>query len=81
VFSTTCETSKRQYDIIHELNVAIPARAGFTIDYDVFRSHSAERFPAILRLLPFSMKDPTDSIMPVAVCPELVSTKNRRSDT
>ena len=32
MFSTKWETSKRQYDIIHERNVAIPVRAGFTIE-------------------------------------------------
>jgi predicted acyl esterase len=73
VFSTKWETSKRQYDIIHERNVAIPVRAGFTIDCDILRPDSAEKFPAILCLFPFYREDQTKSIMPVAVCPELVS--------
>jgi putative CocE/NonD family hydrolase len=73
MFSTKWETSKRQYDIIHERNVAIPVRAGFTLDCDILRLDSAERFPAILCLFPFYKEDQIKSIMPVAVCPELVS--------
>ena len=72
-FSTTSEDSEGRFDIIHELNVAIPARAGVTIDYAAFRPHSAERCSAILFLFPFPGKDQTKSIVPVAVCPEPVS--------
>ena len=53
MFSTKWETSKWQYDIIHERNVAIPVRAGFTLDCDILRPDSAEKFPAILCLFPF----------------------------
>jgi predicted acyl esterase len=73
MFSTKWETSKRQYDIIHERNVAIPVRAGFTIDCDILRPDSAEQFPTILCLFPFHKEDQTKSIMPVAVNPRLVS--------
>ena len=73
VFSTKWETSKRQYNIIDERNVAIPVRAGFDIDCDIFRPDSGGRFPAILCLFPFHKEDQTRPIMPVAVCPELVS--------
>ncbi len=73
MFSTKWETSKRQYDIVHERNVAIPVRAGFMIDCDIFRPDSAEKFPAILCLFPFHKEDQIKSIMPVAVNPRLVS--------
>lgn len=73
MFSTKWETSKRQYDIIHEQSVAIPVRAGFTIDCDILRPDSTKKFPAILCLFPFHKEDQIKSIMPVAVCPELVS--------
>jgi len=73
MFSTKWETSQRQYDIIHERNVAIPVRAGFTIDCDILRPDSAEKFPAILCLFPFHKEDQITSIMPVAVNPRLVS--------
>ena len=73
MFSTKWETSKRQYNIIDERNVAIPVRAGFEIDCDIFRPDSEGRFPAILCLFPFHKEDQTKPIVPVAVCPELVS--------
>lgn len=73
MLSTKWETSKRKYDIIHEKNVAIPVRAGFIIDCDIFRPDSNEKFPAILCFFPFSKENQIRSIMPVAVCPELVS--------
>jgi uncharacterized protein len=73
MFSTKWETSKRQYDIIAERNVAIPVRAGFNIDCDLFRPDANEKFPAILCFFPFTKKEQTEPKIPVAVCPELVS--------
>ncbi len=73
MFSTKWETSKRQYGIIHEQNVAIPVRAGFTIDCDILRPDSREKFPTILCLSPFSKENQIKPMMPVAVCPELVA--------
>lgn len=66
-------TSKRQYQIIHERNVSIPVRAGFTLDADIVRPDSAERFPAILCLFPFDKAKQTKSFKPGAICSELVS--------
>ncbi|MBW2065973.1 MAG: CocE/NonD family hydrolase [Deltaproteobacteria bacterium] len=73
MFSKRWETSKRQYEIVHERNVPIPVRAGFTIDCDIFRPDSREKFPAILCFFPFPKERQFEPIMPVAVCPELVS--------
>ena len=73
MFSIKWETSKRQYDIIHERNVAIPVRAGFTIDCDILRPDSSEKFPAILCFFPFDKENMLKPMMPVAVCPEFVS--------
>ena len=73
MFSTKWETSKRQYDILHERDVAIPVRAGFTIDCDILRPDCPERFPAILCFFPFHKEDQIKSMMPVAVNPRDVS--------
>ncbi|MFC1862708.1 CocE/NonD family hydrolase [Thermodesulfobacteriota bacterium] len=73
MFSKTWETSKRQYEIIHDCNIAIPVRAGFTIDCDIFRPDSVEKFPAILCFFPYSKEIQFESMTPKAVCPELVS--------
>jgi predicted acyl esterase len=73
MFSTKWETSKRQYNVIEERNVAIPVSAGFNIDCDIFRPDSSAKFPAILCIFPFHKDAQSKPIMPVAVCPELVS--------
>ena len=73
MFSTKWETSRREYGIIRERDVSIPVSAGFTIDCDILRPDSAEKFPVILCFFPFSKENQTKAIMPVAVCPELVS--------
>ena len=73
MFSTKWETSKRQYGVIEERDVAIPVSTGFTIDCDIFRPDSTGKFPAILCFFPFSKENQTKPIMPVAVCPEYVA--------
>jgi predicted acyl esterase len=66
------QTSRRQYEIIHEPNVKIPVRAGFTIDCDVFRPDFTDKFPAILGYFPFRKEGMLEPTMPRAVCGELV---------
>ena len=64
MFSTKWETSRRQYEVVHERNVAIPVRAGYTIDCDVLRPDSGERFPALLGFFPFSKEKMLEPMMP-----------------
>lgn len=59
--------------------MAIPVRAGFTIDRDFCRPHSAERFRAILCVFP-SYEDQVRSMKPKSVCPELISTEGPDCD-
>jgi len=67
------KTSKRQYQISHDRNVAIPVRAGFTLDADIMRPESPGKFPVILCLFPFDKGMQIESRKPVAICPELVA--------
>jgi hypothetical protein len=66
MLSTKWETSKRRYDIIHERNVAIPVSAGFTLDCDILRPKSSDRFPAILCYSPFYKERLLLSMVPEA---------------
>lgn len=72
MFSTKWETSPRRYEVVHDRNVAIPVRAGFTIDCDLLRPDSDGKFPVILCMFPFDKDVQTEPRMPVAICPELV---------
>ena len=72
MFSKKWETSKRKYQAVHEPEVAIPVSAGFTLDSDVFRPDSDERFPVILSVFPFYKEKQNQPVKPVAVCPEWV---------
>jgi predicted acyl esterase len=66
-------TSKRQYDIVHDRNVAIPVRAGFTLDGDILRPDATARFPVILCLFPFDKDKQLHPYKPAAISPELVA--------
>lgn len=72
MFSTRWQTSKRQYGVLQERDVAVPVSAGFNIDCDILRPDSGGRFPAILCCFPFSKEAQLRATMPVAVCPRLV---------
>lgn len=67
MFSKTWETSKRRYGIVHEKNVSIPVSAGFTLDCDVLRPDSPEKFPCICGFFPFKKERMMEPMMPVAV--------------
>lgn len=53
MFSTTWKTSARVHSIRREEKTTIPMSDGVTIDADVFRPDSSERFPAILGIQPY----------------------------
>jgi uncharacterized protein len=73
MFSTKWETSKRRYEIIHEQNVAVPVRAGFSLDCSIFRPDSSEKFPVLLCFFPFDKENQTKPMMPKAINPQFVS--------
>ena len=72
MFSTKWQTSRRQYGVVHERDVAVPVSAGFTIDCDILRPDSSGKFPAILCFFPFSKEAQLKATVPVAVSPQLV---------
>lgn len=49
MFSTKWQTSKRQYGIVHERDVAVPVSAGFSIDCDILRPAAAGNDQDLLR--------------------------------
>jgi predicted acyl esterase len=59
------QTSRRQFGIVHEKDVAIPVRAGFHLNGDVFRPDAPGRFPAILGAHPYSQTDQFAPMMPI----------------
>jgi predicted acyl esterase len=73
MFSKQWTTSRRQYQIRHHRNVAIPVRAGFTLDADIIQPDSPGRFPVILCLFPFDKAIQVRSYKPAAISPELVA--------
>jgi predicted acyl esterase len=54
VFTTRWQTSPRKYGIIIERDVAIPVRAGVTLDSDLFRPKAEGKFPALLAVHAYS---------------------------
>ena len=73
MFSKTWETSKRQYEPVLERNVAIPVRAGFTIDCNIARPDSDGKFPAIVSIHPFYNEPQFEPMMPRAINPQTVT--------
>ncbi len=67
MFSTTWKTSERKYSIRIEKNVCIPMSDGNTIDADIFRPDSTERFPAILGVQPYERHWQSAPLRPVAL--------------
>lgn len=72
MYTVKTQTSKRQYGIVHERDVAIPVRAGFTLDADIFRPDSNEKFPAILSIHPFDKAKNIEPMIPIACSKERV---------
>jgi hypothetical protein len=73
MFSTKWQTSKRHYEIIHEPSINVPVRAGFSINCDLFRPDSDEKFPVILCFFPFDMEQQFKPMRPKAINAESVS--------
>jgi len=73
MLSTKWETSKRRYEPIRERHVTIPVRAGFTIDCEIVRPDSKERFPAIVSMHPFPNDQQFEPMMPKAINPQAVT--------
>lgn len=66
MFSTDWQTSPRQYEITTERGVKIPLDANLTLDCDIFRPASDEKFPVILAMHPYSTAEQSEELMPVA---------------
>ena len=73
MFSKAWQTSKRQYEPVLERNVAIPVRAGFTIDCTIARPDSNKKFPAIVSMHPFHNEQQFEPLMPRAINPQIVT--------
>ena len=65
VFGTTWSTSPREFDVIRERDVRIPARRGYELDCQVFRPAGEGPFPVILGLAPYPIDDQAANHMPV----------------
>ena len=64
MFGKNWETSRRNYGIVAERGASIPMSDGITIDADIFKPDSSEKFPAILGVHPYEKKLQTDAMMP-----------------
>jgi uncharacterized protein len=69
MLSTRWETSKRRFKPVHERNVAIPVRAGITIDCRIVRPDTPGRFPVIASMHPFDNDRQFEPKMPKAINP------------
>jgi len=67
MFSKKWEVSRRQYEIIKEADVPIPMNDGITLDADIFRPDSDQKFPAILGVHPYEKKLQFAPIMPTGL--------------
>ena len=66
MFSTDWQTSTRHYGVTHERGIKIPIADDFNLDCDIFRPDSAEKFPVILAMHPYSTAEQSEELMPVA---------------
>ncbi len=62
----TGKISKRQYEIIAERSISVPMSDGITIDVDIFRPASQDKFPALVALSSFDKEAQSDRIWPAA---------------
>jgi predicted acyl esterase len=67
MFSTRWATSAREHGVVMERNVAIPVRAGFTIDCHIVRPDGPGRFPVIASIHPFDNDRQFEPAMPKAI--------------
>ena len=65
MLSQTWATSPRRYGVVHHEHVAIPVRAGFTLDSEVFRPDAPGSYPVILGAHPYSQADQIAPMMPI----------------
>jgi predicted acyl esterase len=68
----TGKLSKRQYNIIIERNISIPVSDGITLDSDVFRPQSNDKFPALISISPYSKEIQSARIWPSGVSAAIV---------
>jgi hypothetical protein len=73
MFSKKWATSPRRYEVVRDREVKVPVGAGFTLDCDVFRPDSTEKFPAILCAFPFHKEPMFEPMMPRAIAPVIVA--------
>lgn len=67
MFSTTWHTSPREFDVRHDVNVAIPVSDGITIDADIVRPVSDGRHPVILSVHAYAKADQFAPIKPTGM--------------
>ena len=66
MFSTRWQSSRSEYGIIIERDVAIPLGDGATLLADVFRPQAGGKFPALLAISPYSRATQSMEMLPVA---------------
>lgn len=64
MFSTTWQTSPRQYGVVRDRHVGITTTDGIRLDADVFRPDADGAFPVILSLAPYPVDDEVAPISP-----------------
>ena len=67
MFGKDWEVSRRRYSIIKEISVSIPMSDGVSIDADIFRPDSSEKFPALLGVHPYDKELQSAPIMPMGL--------------
>jgi predicted acyl esterase len=65
MYSVEWRTSRREFGVIREGDVAIPTSAGIKLDCDIFRPDAPGKFPVILGLHAYSKADQTAPLMPI----------------
>jgi uncharacterized protein len=65
MFSSTWQTSPRQYGITIERDVAIPVRDGVSLDSDIFRPNAEGKFPALLAVHAYPKAVQSAPMMPI----------------
>ncbi len=69
MFGTNWSTSKREFDVIVERDVKIPAADGTLINADIWRPKSDRRFPALFGFHPYNLAGQTAPILPRGMIP------------
>lgn len=64
MFSTTWQTSPRQYGVVRDRHAGITTSDGIRLDADVFRPEAEGRYPVILSLAPYPVDDEVAPISP-----------------